>query len=97
MDRPKGFFREGRGTQSILIRNHNQLKIKVLTNKSQVFKHAIYKPQFAERVNLLVLGLCDERTITVYKQYFLLFHHFFYLSKDIQNRQYRSKMPLRIE
>jgi hypothetical protein len=67
VDRPEGVFRERIGAQSVLVAHHDKLEIELLTDETEVAKHAIDKLQFLKAVNLFVGRLLNESAITVYK------------------------------
>src|SRR3954447_23145250 len=70
--RVKSIFRKRRRTQAILVANHHQLIIKLSSYVAHVLKYVRIKFQFAETIYLVSRGgFFYQRTIPVYKQYFL--------------------------
>ena len=75
MSRKKGFHRERRRAQSVLVRDNDALEIEVVGDEIQVAEHARHEFQFFERVELIVDGRFDyECAVAVNEQ------HAFFLS-----------------
>ena len=65
MDRPEGVFWKRVGTQSVLVADHDKLKVETLTDEHEVTDGTLHEFQFLERIYLLVGRFLDNSTVTV--------------------------------
>ena len=88
VDRPEGILGKTVGTQTVLIADHHELVVGMLTQEGKAGDGTRYELQFLERVNLLVLRLADDGAVAVNEQY--LFH----ILLSLWNRKYSSCVPV---
>ena len=65
VDGPEVVLWEGSRAQSVLVAHHDELEVEMLGDESEVAEHPFRELQFAERVDLLILGLLYESAIAV--------------------------------
>ena len=66
--RPEGLLRKGIGSQPVLVGDHHQLQVRVLTDKIEAPDHLRDKLQFLQAVQLIIYGrLLYDRAVAVNK------------------------------
>ena len=65
VDRPESVLWKGIGTEAILIADHHKIKVKFLTDESEVAEHALDKLQLLKAVDLLVCRLLNQGAVAV--------------------------------